>query len=155
VSFDGPIWRAEAAALLERLRSMPADTFMRWSEPAARSDGAVVMPCPIYDPVEAEYWRLLDAAGVGAVPANYQAWWAASGHRDDDTDWIAGASLADLDMMALRIQRAERFCDGFIAGAFRSGLLTALLGRLTQLAGELPHSPAASPWRLAPSVSAR
>jgi hypothetical protein len=154
-TFDHAAWMAEARAIGARLRSMPADVFMRWSEPAARSDGAVVMPCSVYDPVEGAYWRVLAEAGIGAVPANYQAWWTAGGRQDDDLAWIAGASLDDIDMMALRIQRGERFCDGFIAGAFRSGQLAALLGRLLDLSADLPHSPATSAWRQSPSASAR
>ncbi len=155
MSFDRAIWLDEAQALAARLRAMAAAEFARWNQPPARPDGALVMPFPAYDPVERDYWRLLGEAGIGAIPADYRRWWDAHGFSDDDHAWIAGASLADLDMAALRIQRAERFCDGFIASAFASGALTAILDRLIALSADLPHAPATSPWRQSSPASAR
>jgi hypothetical protein len=74
-------------------------------------------------------------AGSWVQPFDWQAWMASpEGMRlTSEADAVATASVQDLEHLLTAIVRSERFTDGSIAGAFESGLLTAIVRR----AGEL------------------
>ena len=82
---------------------------------------------PSYDPLVI---KLLGAlCDVNAQPIfDWMSWYGS--RRYNDAESIAHAPLADVLRVITTIIRGERFCDGTIDGALKSGVLLAAANRV-------------------------
>jgi hypothetical protein len=127
------------AAHLEAFES-PDFIFGRW-EPA-RTDADGVMQLGWYEFSHSAESLLADVRAGGWIqPFDWPAWVAtAEGSRLSQPDGVASASVQELGQLLTAIVRSDRFSEGSIAGAYESGLLTAILRRAKALSEELPPS---------------
>lgn len=73
---------------------------------------------------------------------DWRTWLAgpAGARLRDDRAALAEATPEDLARLLTAIVRSDRFVEGSIAGAFESGLLTAIARRAARLIAEAPAS---------------
>jgi hypothetical protein len=121
------------AAHLPALES-PEFTFGEWVADGPDASGVMTMPWFRLSPAAEALVR--DAAGL-IQPFDWPAWLGtAEGARLRNPAAVAGASAEDLGRLLTAIVRSDRFREGSLAGAFESGLLTAIVRR----AGELSET---------------
>jgi len=125
----GPAARKRLRSALAYLTQALASGGARvdWGGGQVSASGTLQAPYPIYPP---EVQRLREALdGVRAVyPFDWTAW---DGWRTyPDGPSLAAAPVADAVRMVTRTIRGERFFDGAIEGALRSGTLVAATQRI-------------------------
>jgi hypothetical protein len=91
-------------------------------------DGVIQMPYPEYDPAVFRLTGALTAITGGMVVFGWMDWDGVARYRDPAA--IADAPIADIPRLVTAIVRSERFGDGSLEGAIRSGLLGAIVARL-------------------------
>ena len=127
------------ADLVPVLAAPDAD-FGHWAVPPER-DGVRSLGWYAFGPA-AEAWRAAVAAGSWVlVGFDWRAWLAgaeARGLRDDPAA-LAAASSDQLARLLTAIVRSDRFSEGSIEGAFRSGLLLAIARRAAALIEAADH----------------
>ena len=117
----------------------PGFSFGAWVRSRTRDDGVIVMGW--YEPGP-EALAFLADAGALSRRFDWRSWAdgaageALLGHPDE----VASASAEDLRSLLTTYIRGERFGDGTLEAAFRSGMLTAIIRRAGVLASE-PASP--------------
>lgn len=85
-------------------------------------------PYPVYAPAVERVRRQLGVLGL-YVPFAWPDWEGLARYRDDPGA-LADAPVTDAVRLLTAIQRSERFGDGSIEGALRSGVMLAALARL-------------------------
>lgn len=109
----------------------PAFSFGEWVPPWTDAEGRTHMPWYRVSPAAEAFLR--DAAAL-VQPFDWQAWLRTpAGDRLRDPAAVAEASEADLGRLLTAILRSDRFTEGSLAGAYESGLLTAILRRAKEL----------------------
>lgn len=117
----------------------PDFVFGRWQQPIEREPGVITLP-----------FFIMSEAGYGFVEAAYDLGWV-----QRDFDWVAWKETEEAIMLRDNDQalaeatsdqlahlltvliRQERFCEGSLDLAYRSGLLNGILRRASELASEL------------------
>ena len=131
------------AELLERLRAADdatwdelraaADAVAALETPARWAggrtvDGVLQMPYPEYAPEVDRLIAALAAVSGGMPVFAWPDWPGTTRYRDPAL--VADAPVTDIPRLLTAIVRSERFSDGSIEGAVRSGLLAAMVERL-------------------------
>jgi hypothetical protein len=118
------------AAHLPALES-PDFTFGEWVPAWTDADGVTAMPWFRFSPAADAFLR---DAGALVQPFDWPAWLdGPEGSRLREPSAVAGASAGDLGRLLTAILRSDRFTEGSLAGAFESGLLTAIARRAKEL----------------------
>lgn len=117
----------------------------RWHDSEVRQtpDGEV-RTMPWFEPSERADAFIRTAVGNGWVrPFDWMAWVETDEAQAlrDDRQALAAATPDDLQHLLTAIIRAERFSDGSIEWAFRSGLMAAIARRARTLGGGLTQTP--------------
>ena len=126
-----------ALARFADIFSAPGFSFGEWSKSSARDDGLLEWP----------FYHLSDEGSAfhNAVynlgwirPFNWSDWMKTPKAKAlfASPEGVAGASVNDLRRMLTAIFRGERFCDGTLADAFETGILTAIVQRAGVLLNE-------------------
>jgi hypothetical protein len=129
---------AERLSLLARhleAFEAPGLSFGTW-EPSW-TDRAGIIHLGWYRPSPAAEAFLADVAEGGWVrPFDWMAWLETERGKEltGSPAAVASASADELGQLLTAIVRADRFSDGSLAGAYESGLLTAILRRAKALA---------------------
>lgn len=113
----------------------PGLSFGTW-EPSW-TDRAGIIHLGWYRPSPAAEAFLADVAEGGWVrPFDWMAWLETERGKElaGSPAAVASASADELGQLLTAIVRADRFSDGSLAGAYESGLLTAILRRAKALA---------------------
>jgi hypothetical protein len=113
----------------------PGLSFGTW-EPSW-TDRAGIIHLGWYRPSPAAEAFLADVAEGGWVrPFDWMAWLETDRGKElaGSPAAVASASADELGQLLTAIVRADRFSDGSLAGAYESGLLTAILRRAKALA---------------------
>jgi len=121
--------RAELRAALADLTQALAGGGARveWGGGQVSASGSLQAPYPIYPPAVQRLRTALSQARA-VYPFDWTAW---DGWRNyPDGPSLAAAPVADAVRMVTRTVRGERFFDGAIEGALRSGTLVAATRRL-------------------------
>lgn len=119
-----PAWEAlwtaaaEVAALEEPARWVGGQTV----------DGVMNLPYPVYDPAVHRLTSALLGVSGGAIVFGWMDWDGLARYRDPAA--VAAGPVVDAARLATAIVRSERFGDGNLEGAIRSGLLAAIVERL-------------------------
>jgi Family of unknown function (DUF6508) len=114
----------------------PDFSFGEWVQPWTDAEGRTHMPWYRVSPAADAFLR---DAGELVQPFDWPAWLRTpEGDRLRDPAAVAAASQADLGRLLTAILRSDRFTEGSLAGAFESGLLTAILRRAKELSGNPP-----------------
>ena len=132
-------------ALVDRLRRLgrhvamlesPDFSFGAWAPVHRYADGSINMPWYEFSPGAEAF--LADARAL-VTPFDWPAWASAPEGQQllGRPDAVASASVDDLGKLLTTYIRGERFGDGTLAGAFDSGMLTAIARRAAALADEL------------------
>jgi hypothetical protein len=112
----------------------PDFSFGEWEPTWTDAEGRTSMPWYRFSPAARAFLR---DAGALMEPFDWPAWLRTpEGDRLRDPAAVAGASEADLGRLLTAIVRSDRFTEGSLAGAFESGLLTAILRRAKALSVE-------------------
>lgn len=135
---------AGGSSLSERLRRLgghlatlesPAFSFGDWEVSGPDASGVTQMPWYRFSPGAEAVLR--DARAL-MVPFDWSTWLGSpEGRRFHEPDRVATASAEDLPRLVTAIVRSERFGEGSIAGAYESGLLTAIARRAAELARDI------------------
>jgi hypothetical protein len=88
----------------------------------------IQMPYPRYTEPVGRVGAQLGALGL-FVPFDWPGWDGVRRYQDDPAA-LADAPVGDAVRLLVAIHRSERFCDGGIDGALRSGVMQAALARL-------------------------
>ena len=130
-----------AAALHRLARHLPAFetpgfTFGSWEPAREGEDGVIVMGWYVPGP-EAD--AFLADLGGWIVPFDWMTWAATPAGQAllRHPDAVASASAEDLQKLLTVYVRGERFGEGTLENAFKSGMLTAIVRRAGVLAAEL------------------
>lgn len=117
-------WR-ELWTAVDELLAQPQ--WVQWEPPETGPDGVLRVGYPVYSDALDRVWRAV--GGVGAVvPYDWMHW---DGHlRYRGGEGLDRAPAADAVRMLTAIFRGERFGDGTIDTAMRTGQLPAALARL-------------------------
>jgi hypothetical protein len=114
----------------------PDFSFGAWVPMRELADGSFTMP--YYEPSSEAEAFLADARAL-VHPFDWPAWASSPegqrllGHPEA----VASASAEDLGKLLTTYVRSERFGEGTLAGAYESGMLTAIARRASVLAREL------------------
>lgn len=135
----------ELAAGLHRLArhlpvfETPGFTFGYWQPSREREDGVIVLGWYVPGP-EAEAF-LADLSGW-ITPFDWMTWASSpAGHALlGHPDAVASASAEDLQKLLTVYVRGERFGEGTLENAFKSGMLAAIMRRAGVLAAELERA---------------
>jgi hypothetical protein len=131
-------------SLAERLRMLarhleafeqPDFSFGDWEPSTTAADGSLHLGWYRFS-AEAEAFLADARAGGWLTPFDWPAWLESpeGAALAEDPAAVAGASVEDLQRLLTAIVRSERFGEGSIAGAYESGLLTAIVRRAGELA---------------------
>ncbi len=126
--------RLLALAKYEAVFTEPGFTMGRWVAPEPGADGVRQMPWFEYGPAADAFHE--DAGAHGwIVPFDWMSWIASpEGQRYvADPGLVAQAPVADLEKLLTAIIRGDRFSEGELAGAYESGVLTAIVRRAAAL----------------------
>lgn len=123
------------ARLATHLRAFeaPGFTFGGWVSPGADGGGAQ-LGWYEFSP-EAESFLLTVRADEWVTPFDWRTWMETDAGRrlSRDPAAVADDSEEELEHLLTAIVRSDRFTEGSIAGAYESGLLTAILRRAEEL----------------------
>ena len=109
----------------------PDFSFGEWEPPLTDAEGRTSMPWYRFSPAASAFLR---DAGAVMVPFDWPAWLRTpEGDRLRDPSAVGDASEAEVVRLLTAIVRSDRFTEGSLAGAYESGLLTAILRRAKQL----------------------
>lgn len=142
--------RSDAPTLVERLDALAAFLpvferadleFGTWARGDRLPSGAIQMPYYSFGP-EAERFISMAYECGWVTPFDWGVWaQTAQGQRLlDGGDAVAAATPEDLGCILTTLIRAERFGDGQLEHAYRSGLLLAVVRRAAELASQ-EHNP--------------
>ncbi|HEX6128986.1 MAG TPA: DUF6508 domain-containing protein [Candidatus Limnocylindria bacterium] len=116
----------------------PGFSFGAWEPSHTDRDGAIHLNVYRFSP-EAEAFLADVRAGGWVTPFDWPAWLQSpEGSALRDPEGVARAEPEDLARLLTAILRSERFTDGSIAGAYESGLLTAIVRRARELIEDGP-----------------
>ncbi len=112
--------------------------FGAWSELREARPGVQEMPYYIFSQPAKDFLAAVGRAGL-VTPFDWGAWLATPEGKSlkEDRAAVTRADIGQLSRLLTAIIRSDRFCEGSIAGAFESGLLTAIVRRIAEL-GRLP-----------------
>jgi hypothetical protein len=125
------------AAFLPRLEQ-PDFEFGKWVNPATEEPGVIVMGYYDFSETAEAFVKMAYDAGWVLSDFDWSAWAQtaeAAGFRDSP-DALAQATAEQLARLLTVVIRQDRFCDGAIASAYESGLLTGIVRRAGQLESE-------------------
>jgi hypothetical protein len=135
--------RRHAVTVRERLQLLarhleafeaPDFSFGEWERPVTDAEGVISLGWYRFSPGAEAF--LADVRGGGWIEVfGWQAWLATpEGHAlANDRAALAAASADDLRRLLTAIVRSDRFTEGSVAGAYESGLLTAIVRRAKEL----------------------
>jgi len=111
--------------------------FGTWAGGERMADGAIQMPYYSFGP-EAERFISTAYEFGWVIPFDWGAWLQTPEARRlrEGGDALLTANADDLARLLTAIIRSERFGDGNLEGAFKSGLLTAIVRRAAALASQ-------------------
>jgi hypothetical protein len=124
------------AAQLPKLES-PEFTFGEWVEAWTDAEGVIHMPWYRLSP-QAEAFLAALGEGGWVTPFDWMRWIAGPEGKalSSGPAAVATASEDDLGRLLTAIVRSDRFNEGSLAGAWESGMLTAIVRRAGVLADE-------------------
>lgn len=130
---------AAIVAFLPELES-PEFTLGTWAGGERLSDGSISMP---YYELSPRGQALVTALGAWVEPFDWMTWLrSADGQAlTDDPSRMARATPEDLSRLLTAVVRSERFGDGNLEGALRSGLLLRVARRAAALLEERGQRP--------------
>ena len=125
----------------------PGFSFGSWSEPREHRPGVTSMPYYVRSQGAEDFLAAVGRTGW-VKPFDWGAWLQTPEGQamKNDRDAVARADRVQLGRLLTAIIRSDRFSEGSIAGAFESGLLTAICRRCAALAA-LPAESHISPPR--------
>jgi hypothetical protein len=143
---------AEKIPLIERLRPMaallpameaPGATWGGWSPSQSTEPGVVRMPIWLDSELAAAFVSAAYERGWVIAGFDWSAWdeGRQRGNREDWREWLASADAYTLARFITALVRSDRFCEGSLSGAFDSGVLTAIVRRMSVLLEELTRTP--------------
>ncbi len=112
-----------------------------WSEARTRRDGMVEMPYVVLSPTAREFEQAAYAGGWVLEEFDWSDWmgteeWAAL--RDGGIP-VAQATVRQIAQVLTVLIRGDRFSEGYLLDAFKSGLILAIVRRAAQLSGPSPE----------------
>jgi hypothetical protein len=131
------------AAQLPKLESAEF-TFGEWVDAWTDAEGVIHMPWYRLSP-QAEAFLAALGEGGWVTPFDWMAWIASPAGKAlaSSPRAVATASEDDLGRLLTAIVRSDRFNEGSLAGAWESGMLTAIVRRARELADEEDGRPPA------------
>jgi hypothetical protein len=128
--------RLEALAVFLPAFESPGFEIGTWTPAWTRADGVIAMAYFTLSDVGESFHRAAASNGWVDPAVDWVAWsQSEDAHRfRDDPSSVADATADDLRRLLTAVIRAERFGDGEIEAAWRSGLLTAIVRRAAILA---------------------
>jgi hypothetical protein len=115
----------------------PGFSFGQWSESRETRPGVREMPYYIFSQGAEDFRAAVGRTGW-VKPFDWGAWLQTPEGKSlkEDRDAVARADVPQLGKLLTAIIRSERFSEGSFAGAFESGLLTAICRRCAFLRDE-------------------
>ncbi|NIA13651.1 MAG: hypothetical protein GWP08_06175 [Nitrospiraceae bacterium] len=136
--------KQEPLALRERLRALAA--FLprfeqpgfepgKWVHPASEEPGVIIMGHYGFSETADAFIRMTYDTGWVLSHFDWGRWAQTpeAAELRDNPDALAQATAEQLARLLTVVIRQERFCEGALAAAFESGLITAICRRAAQL----------------------
>lgn len=117
----------------------PEFSFGHWSEFKEVRPGVMEMPYFCYSKVAWEFLNATDKYGWVLKGFDWPTWKATTEaiQLRDDPKVLNKATPEQLAYLLTVIIRQDRFCEGAIASAYKTGLITAICRRAAQLLSEI------------------
>ena len=140
--------RLQALAAFLPIFERPDMELGAWAGGDRLANGSMSMPYYSFGPEAEDFISTANEFGW-VIPFDWGAWARTPEGRRlcEGGAAIEGATPEDLARLLTTIIRSERFGDGQLEGAFRSGLLTAIVRRAAALASQESRSPTQRPSR--------
>lgn len=119
-------------AFLPRLYAEGFSPIDSWSGGGKLEDGSFSLPCPNYNSVVEEFFRVVSGAWLDYEYNPEQAY-----QMLRDENLIKTASLSQIKTMLTFCVRGERFSDGHWGEMIEKGYIRRLLERLNEIKSEL------------------
>ncbi len=115
----------------------PELDFGHWADTDASEDGVLQMPWYDYSPDALRFMADVSRAGF-VQPFDWMAWASTPAGQalGSDPGRVATAAAEDLQRLLTAIIRGDRFSEGNVAGAFRTGVLLAIAQRAEAILAE-------------------